>query len=125
MDLPPAGSVDMRTYLRYLVATVVLAATAAASAATADTLRMGGTGAVNEMLRHVGNAFTAETGIKLEVIPSLGMSGGNSAVADGVIDISVSGRPLNAAETAKGLTQIAIVRSPFGLATSHPEPNGF
>jgi phosphate transport system substrate-binding protein len=46
-------------------------------------------------------------------------------VADGVIDLGVSGRPLDAAESARGLTIVAEFRTPFGLATSHPKPDGF
>lgn len=46
-------------------------------------------------------------------------------MADGVIDLSISGRPLNPGETAKGLTALAEFRTPFGLATSHLDPTGF
>ena len=90
-----------------------------------EILRVGGTGAVNEMVKSLGALFAAETGITVELIPSLGSGGGNSAVAAGVIDLCISGRPLNPAETAKGLTAVAEFRSPFGLATSHPNPGGF
>ncbi len=90
-----------------------------------ETLRVGGTGAVNGMIKSLGALFTTETGIRVELVPSLGSSGGNSAVADGILDLSVSGRPLNQAETAKGLTAVAEFRTPFGLVTSHLNPNGF
>lgn len=90
-----------------------------------ETMRVGGTGAINEMAKSLAPLFAAETGITLEIIPSLGTGGGNSALADGVLDISISGRPLSAAEIAKGLTVAAELRTPFGLATSHPKPNGF
>lgn len=90
-----------------------------------ETLRVGGTGAINGMVSSLGPIFTAETGIPVELIASLGTSGGNSAVADGVIDLSVGGRPLNPAETAKGLAVAAEFHTPFGLATSHRHPNGF
>jgi phosphate transport system substrate-binding protein len=91
----------------------------------AETLRVGGTGAANEMVKSLGALFAADTGIALELIPSLGSGGGNSAVLDGVIDLSVSGRALTPAETAKGLTAVAEFRTPFGLVTSHRNPNGF
>ena len=93
--------------------------------ASSETLRIGGTGAANEMIKRVGAEFTAETGVAIRVIPSLGTTGANNALADGILDIAVAGRPLNPAETAKGLTVAAEVRTPFGLATSHPKPNGF
>lgn len=90
-----------------------------------ETLRVGGTGATNEMAKSLGALFATETGITLELIPSLGTGGGNNAVADGVIDLCISGRPLNPAEIAKGLTVVAELRTPFGMVTSHPKPNGF
>jgi phosphate transport system substrate-binding protein len=90
-----------------------------------ETMRIGGTGGINGMVKNLAPLFAAETGITLELIPSLGAGGGNNAVADGVLDVSISGRPLNAAEIAKGLTAVAEFRTPFGLVTSHPKPNGF
>jgi phosphate transport system substrate-binding protein len=90
-----------------------------------EILRVGGTGATNEMVKSLGALFATETGITLELIPSLGTGGGNNAVADGVIDLCISGRPLNPTEIAKGLTAVAELRTPFGMATSHPKPNGF
>ena len=90
-----------------------------------EILRVGGTGATNEMIKSVGVPFAAETGINVEVIPGLGTGGGNKAVADGVIDLCISGRPLNAAEIAKGLVAVAELRTPFGLVTSKSKPNGF
>jgi phosphate transport system substrate-binding protein len=76
------------------------------------------------MLKSLGAMMTAETGITVELIPGLGTTGGNSALADGVVDLSVAGRLPNAAETAKGLTAVAEFRTPYGLATSHRTPNG-
>jgi phosphate transport system substrate-binding protein len=95
-----------------------------ANRAGADVIRVGGTGAVNAMLMHVSTALAVATGTTLEVIPGLGTSGGNSALADGVLDMSVAGRSLNPAETSKGLIAIAAIRTPYVLATSHPNPNG-
>lgn len=91
----------------------------------AETLRIGGTGATNEMVKNLGPLLLAEAGIKVELIPGLGTVGGNKAVADGLLDLAISGRPLNPAETALGLTAAAEFRTPFGLVTSHPNPNGF
>ena len=88
--------------------------------ASAETLRIGGTGAMTEMLRQIAPAFEAETGITLQVVPSLGTSGGNAAVADGVIGISVAGRDLKTKEADRGLRVAATFRTPFGLVTSRP-----
>lgn len=112
--------------MRYLTAALaILGAVSASNLACAETLKMGGTGAVTELLRQIGPAFTAKTGVTLDVIPSLGTSGGNAATADGVIGISVAGRDLKEKETAKGLTVAATFRTPFGLVTSRPGPDGF
>lgn len=92
--------------------------------AAEERLRVGGTGATNELVKSLSATFAVESGVTLELVPSLGTSGGNRAVADGVIDLSISGRPLNPAETAKGLVAVAELRTPFGLVTSHPKPNG-
>lgn len=43
-------------------------------------------------------------------------------MADGVIEFSVSGRPLKAEEKAKGLTELSLLRTPYVLVTSSREP---
>jgi phosphate transport system substrate-binding protein len=89
----------------------------------AQTLRIGGTGAVTAMLPHVFADFGRKEGIALEVIPSLGHSGGMRAAADGVLDIAMAGRALNSAETALGLTVVLGIETPYVLITSHAKPN--
>lgn len=86
--------------------------------ASGKALRIGGTGAVTEMLRQIGPAFETASGIALHVVPKLGTSGGNAAVADGVLDLSIGGRDLKKAEEAKGLVVAATLRTPFGFVTS-------
>ena len=112
--------------MRFLsVGLALFGAMTASHLAYAETLRMGGTGAVTEMLRQIAPAFTAATGVTLEVIPSLGTSGGNAAAADGVLGISVAGRDLKEKESARGLRVAATFRTPFGLVSSRPGPDGF
>jgi phosphate transport system substrate-binding protein len=95
---------------------------AAAGPAHAELLRTGGTGAAMQMLQRLGAAFTArEPATTLEVMPSLGSSGGIAAVADGVLNFSVSGRPLKS-EEAKSLDATLLASTPFGLASSQPDP---
>ncbi|MDP3897423.1 MAG: substrate-binding domain-containing protein [Mesorhizobium sp.] len=101
----------------------MLAALATPDSAFAGTLRIGGTGAVTEGLIQLAPAFEAETGVRLEVIPSLGTGGANAAVADGVIGMSVAGRDLKDSEAARGLIVAGALRTPFGLATSRPGPD--
>lgn len=93
--------------------------------ARAETLRAGGTGAAFEMLSRVSSAFAArDPGTTVELVPSLGSSGGIAAVADQALDFAVSSRPLRSEEAAKGLTAMVLARSPFVLVTSHHSPNG-
>ena len=83
-----------------------------------DVLRVGGTGGASALMARLGKPFTQQTGIAVDIIPSLGSGGGISATADGVLNIAISGRPLSAAEQARGLVQSAAVRTPYVLATS-------
>jgi phosphate transport system substrate-binding protein len=85
-------------------------------------LHMGGTGAATEPLRRIGARFTADTGITVEIIPGLGSAGGISATAEGVLQLSVSGRPLSASETTRGLASVLTICTPYVLASSHPSP---
>ena len=105
-----------------LVATALLGAL---NAAATERLRIGGVGSAMATLPVLFSAFDLSEEIKLEVIPSLGSSGALRAVAEGVLDIAVSGRALNREELAQGLTQSAEFRTPFVLVTSHSRPNGF
>lgn len=91
---------------------------------TAAPLRLGGTGGAIGMLRQLGTAFTANSGIAVVVIPNLGSSGSIRALAEQKLDVVVSGRPLRPAEAAGGLTGAGAVRTAYVMATSHPKPNG-
>lgn len=92
------------------------------SPATAETLRVGGTGAVTELLVQLAPAFEHESGIALQVIPGLGTSGANDALADGKLGLVFAGRDLRDKEKAKGLKLATTFRTPFGLVTSRPGP---
>ena len=90
----------------------------AGPSAAAETLRVGGTGSAIGMLQQVGAEFTAATGIKVEVVTSLGSNGAIRALADGMLDIAVPARPLKTDETAAGLRQVAVLRTAYVIATS-------
>jgi phosphate transport system substrate-binding protein len=107
-----------------LAACVCLAVMALAVPATAETLKFAGTGSATELLRRLGAVFKIESGIEVEVVPSLGSSGALHALGDGLLDLAVSGRSLKPGESAKGLIVALTVRTPFVLATSHPDPSG-
>jgi phosphate transport system substrate-binding protein len=113
----------VKIHIGLFSAVLSISALATLTGASAATLTVGGTGAVSEVLNQIGPAFEAETGIVLKVVPSLGTSGANAAVADGVLGLSVAGRDLNEKETARGLTVASILRTPFGLATSRTGPD--
>jgi phosphate transport system substrate-binding protein len=107
-----------------LLAAVITSSFLFGNSAAAETLRIGGTGAATPMMRHVGAIFAKQSEIKIEVIPGLGSGGGIRAVADGVLDIAISGRQFKPDEMGRGLTAIAAMRTPFVLATSHRNPGG-
>ena len=96
----------------------------AGPSAAQDTLRVGGTGSAVGMLQEVGAEFTAATGVKVEVVPSLGSNGAIRALADGWLDIAVPAQPLKPDEAAVGLRQVEVRRTAYVMATSHYKPNG-
>ena len=97
----------------------------AANGASAETLRLAGTGGIIEAMRQVAPKFKAATGIELEVIVGLGTSGAMRAIADGKIDVVAAGLPLNAEQAKESLVSHPFARTPLVFVTSHPKPNGF
>jgi phosphate transport system substrate-binding protein len=84
---------------------------------------MGGPGSAIGMLQQVGAEFTGATGVKVEVVASLGSTGAVRALADVLLDMAVPARPLKSDESAPGLRQVAVLRTAYVIATSHPNPN--
>jgi phosphate transport system substrate-binding protein len=97
---------------------------AAQQVPAAESLLVGGAGAATGMLRQVGAEFTRASGVEVDVVPGLGTAGAVTALADGKLDLAVSGRALTAEESTLGLRQALVVRTAFMLATSRPKPNG-
>lgn len=95
-----------------------------ASPSQAEGIKLGGTGAATEFLRRLGVAFTAHSGVEVEVVPGMGSTGALRAASEGAIDIVASGRPLSEAEKAQGLTVAFSMRTPFIFVTSHPSARG-
>ncbi|MFN3656518.1 MAG: PstS family phosphate ABC transporter substrate-binding protein [Pseudolabrys sp.] len=91
--------------------------------AAAAEIRVGGTGTAAGMLQEVGARYAAESGVNVNVIPSLGSSGAIRALIDGRLDIAVSARPSRPDEAASIIPLLAL-RTPFVLATSRPKPAG-
>lgn len=96
---------------------------ASASASFAATLTVSGTPGANELIRQLAKAFERHSEINIEVVQGLGEIGGIRAVANGAIDIAISGRELNTAELNQSLVSAVRVRTPFVSVTSHPMPN--
>lgn len=100
-----------------------LVALMATPSASADGLRISGTGAVTAAMRALAPAFEAETGIALDVVANLGTTGANNAILDGKLDLAVGGRDLQDREKARGLQVLGVLRTPFGFVTSRPGPD--
>lgn len=84
----------------------------------ATTIRVGGTGSALGIVVILADAFQASRpDTKVSVLPSLGSSGGIKAVAEGKLDIGLSGRALKPTERAQGLAEQEIGRTPLGLAS--------
>jgi phosphate transport system substrate-binding protein len=111
----------LRSSFALLIGTLLLSPWAALSS-RAEQITIGGTGAATAFLQQLSSAFTARTSTQLEVIPSLGSTGGLRAASEGALDIAVSGRPLKQEEIAKGLRVAHTLKTPFVFVTSLKAP---
>lgn len=90
--------------------------------AFAEEMKVGGTGAAHGLMERLGEAFGAShPGDQVAVVPGLGSSGGIAALAEGVLQVAVSGRDLKPEEKAKGLESAPFVETLFLFVTSHPK----
>ena len=90
----------------------------ASLAAAADTLRVGGTGSALGTMKILAEAFQASRpDTRIVIVPALGSSGSIRAVAAGVLDIGLSGRPLKPAEREQNLAAREVARTPLVLAS--------
>ena len=91
--------------------------------AQAETLRIGGTGVALGGMRILGASFMKEhPDTQIEVLPSLGSSGGIKALLAGAVDIAVSSRALKGEERAAGATSRLYARTPLAVVTSPDVP---
>lgn len=80
----------------------------------ADTIKVGGTGFGLGVMKILAESFEAtHPEEKIEVVPSLGSSGGIKALAHGALDVAISGRPLKESESHGGLEAREFTRTPF------------
>jgi phosphate transport system substrate-binding protein len=123
----PASAIDATwpSASSLVVGAVVMAITfgVGATASRADLLRTGGAGAATKVMLLLGAAFSAQNpDITFKVVSGLGSSGAIAAVIDGKLDFAVAGRALKPEEAAKPLTATVLMRTAFGLASSHRNP---
>jgi len=89
-------------------------------------IRISGSGSGLAILQMLGKRFENEhPGARIQVLPSIGSSGGIRAVADGKIDIACSSRPLKPEEGGRGLLELPFARTPlvFVVQKSNPVSN--
>jgi phosphate transport system substrate-binding protein len=89
----------------------------------AEVLRISGTGTALGSIRQLAAAFERRTpGVTVKLLPSVGSSGAIRAVAEGALDIGISGREMLAEERARGLVELAYARTPFVFAAGPRVP---
>ncbi len=85
-----------------------------ATGAGVEVIKVGGSGTPLEVMKRLGEAFSArEPGVRLEVLPSLGSSGGVKALGEGVIEMGVLTRSLTGKEDNRAFIVTEIARTPF------------
>lgn len=88
----------------------------------AEVFRIGGTGGDLGTMRQLARAYEkTNPDATIQVLPSLGSSGGVKAVLAGAIDLGLSSRPMNKKEVAAGAVAIAYAKTP--LVFTVPERN--
>ncbi len=105
-----------------LILTLSLFGGAPPSSASAETIKLGGTGSAIGTMKILARAFMkSNPEAKVIVLPSLGSSGGVRAMLGGAIDIALTTRPPRKKERAKGATGFEYGRSPFVLVVGEKD----
>lgn len=108
------------TGLHTLVASLfIITALVVSAAAHAETLRLSGTGTALGTMRLLGEAYKkTDPQFVLEIVPNLGSGGSLKALERDAIQLATIGRPLTAAEAAKGFNVVEYGKTPFVIATA-------
>lgn len=86
-----------------------------------ERLNIGGTGGDLGTMKMVGVFFEQENpGVTVNVLSSLGSSGGIKALAGGAIDLAISSRPLNDREKTLGLKDVPYSITAMVIVTGKP-----
>lgn len=105
---------------RMLGAVLGFAVLCGASAVTAETIGIPGSGSSQSLLRDLAAAFEKTTpGVKIDIPDSVGTGGGMKAAGEGKAVIARVGRKPNDKEAAYGLVFLPFARQPVVFAT-HP-----
>jgi phosphate transport system substrate-binding protein len=89
------------------------------AAASAEEIKLGGTGAALGTMRLLANEFkVSHPGMRITTVPNLGSWGGIKAVLGGAIDLAVTSRPLKEEERRQGAAEIEYARTPFVFAVN-------
>lgn len=103
-----------RSLLLAVAASLLLPAVAPAM----DVLRVSGTGAAIGGMRQLARDFEkTRTGVRIEVLPSIGSTGGIRAVTDGKLDLACSSRPVKDEEKKANLVEELYAKTAFIFAT--------
>ncbi len=101
------------------MAILISLSAAFAGSASAEEIKIGGTGNALGTMRLMGDAFSKQyPDMTVTVLPSIGTSGAIKAVPKGVIDIGVSSRPLTDQEIATRAVTTEYARTLTVLAVS-------
>lgn len=86
-------------------------------------IRISGTGTGTGILKMLGRRFEKENpGIKVQVLPSIGSTGGIRAVTDGKIQLACASRALRPEEAAQGVREQPFARTPLVFAVQQQNP---
>ncbi|WP_373236353.1 substrate-binding domain-containing protein [Cohaesibacter celericrescens] len=104
----------METQRIVKITALIIGAIVLSSAASAETIRIGGTGMVLGLLQALKGPFERYSPQdQLIVVPGLGSGAGIAALADSALSASASARPLKKKESAKNLILHPFIETPF------------
>jgi phosphate transport system substrate-binding protein len=87
--------------------------------ASDEVVRVGGTGAAVAAMERLGEAYRKAHGAtRFQVLPSIGSTGAVKAVAEGAVDVAVSGRALTPGEAGLSVVAFEFARTPFAFAVN-------
>jgi phosphate transport system substrate-binding protein len=101
--------------VRVLIAAILLGF----QTVSAESIRIGGSGAALPTMKLLGEALKRTTPeFSFILVTDLGTGDGLNALLRDKLEMALSGRPLTKKEEAEGLVALEYARSPFGLVTS-------